>query len=193
MTPLPFVWPYALLFWAVIVWAYGPEFGITRRARRTAGAEDAKSLQVILFAQGIALVVAYPLAWVPAFQFPRHRVVVFAAGVAVLISGSLLRRHCWRMLGSSFTGDVRASADQAIVTRGAYRFVRHPSYSAGIMLNAGVGIALGSWASAAILGGASFAVYRYRMTVEERTLSSVIGEPYREFMRGRKRLIPFVY
>ena len=73
------------------------------------------------------------------------------------------------------------------------RFVRHPSYTAGTMLNLGVGIALGSWASTAILGEATLAVYAYRMRVEERTLSSVIGEPYREFMRGRKRLIPLVY
>jgi len=97
------------------------------------------------------------------------------------------------MLGSSFTGDVRARADQEVVSRGAYRLLRHPSYTAGIMLNTGVGIAMGSWASAALLGVASIAVYLYRMAVEERTLLAVIGEPYREFMRTRKRLIPFVY
>jgi protein-S-isoprenylcysteine O-methyltransferase Ste14 len=31
------------------------------------------------------------------------------------------------------------------------------------------------------------------MNVEERTLLAVIGEPYRQFMRTRKRLIPFIY
>jgi protein-S-isoprenylcysteine O-methyltransferase Ste14 len=31
------------------------------------------------------------------------------------------------------------------------------------------------------------------MAVEERTLLEVVGEPYREFMRGRKRIIPYVY
>jgi protein-S-isoprenylcysteine O-methyltransferase Ste14 len=61
------------------------------------------------------------------------------------------------------------------------------------MLNTGVGFALGSWASAALLAGASIAVYVYRMNVEERTLLAVIGEPYRQFMRTRKRLIPFIY
>ena len=194
MTPLPFVWPYALLFWGVLIWAYLPEFGIIRRARRSQGASDSRSLQLIMRGQSLASLVAFPLAWIPALQFSiPHRAAVFYVGVATIVAGGLLRRHCWRMLGASFTGDVRATPDQAIVTRGAYRFVRHPSYTAGIMLNAGVGIALGSWASAAILGGTAFAVYLYRMTVEERTLSSVIGEPYREFMRGRKRLIPFVY
>ena len=37
------------------------------------------------------------------------------------------------------------------------------------------------------------AAYMYRMAVEEHTLLAVIGEPYRQFMRTRKRLVPFVY
>jgi protein-S-isoprenylcysteine O-methyltransferase Ste14 len=39
----------------------------------------------------------------------------------------------------------------------------------------------------------SFLVYRYRMIVEERALLDAIGEPYRDYMRGRKRLCPYVY
>ncbi len=46
MKPLTFVLPYALVFWAVFVWAFWPEVRIVRTARRTAGATDAKPLQV---------------------------------------------------------------------------------------------------------------------------------------------------
>lgn len=194
MTPLPFVWPYALLFWAAFLWAFSPEFAIVQRARRSQAASDSKSLQVIMFGQMIASLAAFPIAWVPALQFaPAHRFVAFYGGIVTLVAGSLLRRHCWRMLGASFTGDVRASADQQVVTRGAYSFLRHPSYTAGLAMNTGIGIALGSWASAALLAAGSLAVYSYRMRVEERTLLAVIGEPYREFLRTRKRMIPFVY
>ena len=48
MTPLIFVWPYALPFWAVFLWAFLPEFGIVRRAQRSQAASDSKSLQVIM-------------------------------------------------------------------------------------------------------------------------------------------------
>ena len=194
MTPLPFVWPYALLYWAVIVWAFWPEFRIVRRAQRSGNQKDAKSLQVILIGMQLAFLVAYPLAWVRSLQFsPAHRLFTFLIGVALLIAASLLRRHCWRLLGASFTGDVRASADQEVITHGAYAVLRHPSYTAGILLNTGVGIALGSWASTALLALASIAVYGYRIVVEERALLAAIGEPYRRFMSTRKRLIPFVY
>jgi protein-S-isoprenylcysteine O-methyltransferase Ste14 len=193
MTPLPFVWPYLLLFWAVLVWAFLPEFRIVRRAQRTGNVTDAKSLQVILIGMQLATLGAFPLAWVRALQIGGARVGVFLLGVGVMVSGSLLRRHCWRMLGASFTGDVRATPDQEVVTRGAYAILRHPSYTAGILLNTGMGIALGSWGSAVLLAVVSFAVYTYRIAVEERALLAAIGEPYSRFMRTRKRLIPFLY
>lgn len=193
MTPLPFMWPYALLFWSVYVWTFWPEMRIVRRARRSAGVTDAKSLQVILFGLQLAIFAAFYLAWRRVLPIAAHRVGVFLLGVALLVIGSLLRRHCFRMLGASFTGDVRASADQEVVTRGAYSIVRHPSYTAAIIMNLGMGIALGSWASVLVLLVASFVVYTYRMTVEERALLAAIGEPYAQFMRMRKRVIPYIY
>jgi len=193
MTPLPFVWPYALLFWSVHVWAFWPELRIVRRAQRSEKGKDDRSLKVILYGMWMAFTAAFPLAWVPTLQFRTHRVAVFLVGVGLLGAGSLLRRHCWRMLGTSFTGEVRARASQEVVSRGAYAILRHPSYTAGILMNTGLGLALGSWGSAAMLAVASFAVYSYRIGIEERALLAAIGEPYERFMRTRKRLIPFVY
>jgi protein-S-isoprenylcysteine O-methyltransferase Ste14 len=197
MRPLPFVWPYWLLFWAVFLWAFSPEYRIVRDARTPAArsdSPDAGSVRLIILGMGVASIIAFPLAWVAALRLPAAwQPVVFGIGMAALIAGSLLRRHCWRLLGASFTGDVRATTDQPIVTTGAYALVRHPSYSAGILMNAGIGLALGSWGSTALLVLASFVVYRYRIAVEERALLAIVGEPYRRYIRARRRLIPFVY
>ncbi len=197
MTPLPFVWPYWLPFWAVVIWAYIPEFKILRNARKPASrpeSPDAGSFRVITIGGGMASLIAFPLAWVPALRFPAALApAALLLGAATIVAASLLRRHCFRLLGTSFTGDVRAQPDQAIVTGGAYVLLRHPSYSAGILMNIGTGLALGSWASTVVLALAAFAVYSYRMAVEERALLAVVGEPYRAFIRTRKRLIPFIY
>jgi protein-S-isoprenylcysteine O-methyltransferase Ste14 len=193
MRPLPFVWPWALLFWTVHFWAFWPEFRIIRAARRNATPQDAKSIQVITWGMWIGYFAAYGLSAVAALQVPVHRVAIFLAGVAVIVLGSLLRRHCWRLLGASFTGDVRARQGQEVITRGAYALVRHPSYTAGTLMNVGIGIALGSWASALVLLVASLVVYLYRIEVEERALLAVLGEPYARFLSSRKRLIPFIY
>jgi protein-S-isoprenylcysteine O-methyltransferase Ste14 len=197
MRPLPFVWPYWPLFWGALVWAFSPEFRIVRKAQKPAaepGSQDAGSIKVIMIGGMIALLLAFPLAWVRVLRVPAALApAFFFLGVGTIVAGSLLRRHCWRLLGESFTGDVRARPDQRIVTAGAYALLRHPSYTAGIMLNVGMGLALGSWGSVVVFAIASFAVYAYRIAVEERALLAVVGEPYREFMRTRRRLIPFIY
>ena len=194
MKPLPFAWPYAIVFWLVFLWGFAPEFGVIRRARLTGNSTDAKSLQVIMVGMNVASLAAFFVAWGAAFRFGSALIVpAFWSGVALIISGSLLRRHCFRMLGQSFTGDVRARPDQQVITRGAYSLLRHPSYTGGILMNTGVGIALGSWASALLMAVVTTAVYAYRISVEERALLAAIGEPYREFMSTRKRLIPFLY
>ena len=192
MRPLPFTWPYALLFWAVEIWAFYPEMRILRDSKK-GDTKDAKSLQVILFGLNAAYFGAFFIAWIPSMMIASNRVVAFFAGVATMIVGSLMRRHCFRMLGTSFTGDVRARSDQPVVDRGAYSILRHPSYTAATILNTGIGLALGSWASLLLLLVVSLIVYSYRISVEERALVAEIGEPYREFMRTRKRLIPYIY
>ncbi len=195
--PLPFAWPYWPAFWLVFFWAYLPEFRIIRAAKLAAAradSQDAGSVAVIERATGLASLVAFALAWVGPLRAPAAlQGALYLGGIVTLIAGSLLRRHCWRKLGTSFTGDVRARPDQAVVTTGAYAVLRHPSYTAGILMNAGIGLALGSWGSVTLLVTASVVAYRYRMAVEERVLLATIGEPYREFMRTRRRLIPFLY
>src|SRR5439155_24903313 len=122
------------------------------------------------------LLVLFPFSFLTTLRFPRSvNVGAFWLGNGLLIGGSLLRRHCWRILGEYFTGDVRARADQPVIDRGAYRWVRHPSYTGGILMFAGIGLALGNWASLAILVLVSVGVDAYRIGDEERALSQTIG------------------
>ena len=196
MRPLPFVWPYALVFWVIYVWAFLPEWKVVQGGRegvKDANSKDSGSLKVILAGMWIALLVAYALAFVRAWAFPqRWQLPLFVAGVLLIVLGSLLRRYCFRTLGEYFTGDVKARPDQPVITAGPYRWVRHPSYTAGMMMFIGIGLALGSWFSFALLTIATIATYGYRVAVEERVLLETIGEPYRNYMKERKRFIPYI-
>lgn len=196
MRPLPFVWPYALVFWAVYVWAFLPEWKIVKGGRegaKRADSKDSGSMRVLLGGMWIALFVAYLLAFVKSWSFPRSaQLPLFVIGVLMIFFGSVLRRYCWRTLGEYFTGDVRARPDQPVISSGPYRLVRHPSYTAGMMMFIGIGLALGSWLSLALLTIATIATYSYRVVVEERALLDTIGEPYDAYMKERKRFIPYV-
>ena len=196
MKPLPFVWPYALIFWPIYVWAFLPEMKVVKAGRegaKHAGSKDSGSMNVLLAATGVALFVSYPIAFVEAWSFPRSwHLPLFTAGLLLIVLGTLLRRYCWRTLGEYFTGDVRVREGQPVIRSGPYRLVRHPSYTAAMMMFIGIGLSLGSWLSLALVTVVAIASYSYRVVIEERALLDTIGEPYGAYMRECKRFIPYI-
>jgi protein-S-isoprenylcysteine O-methyltransferase Ste14 len=194
--PLPFTWPYALLFWPVSVWVYLPEFRLVRGTPMGTPApeEDRGSLRVVVLAYGAAMFLAFFLASaVRGATLPGPRQAWFFLGLATMIAGSLLRRHCFRVLGRFFTGAVTIQKDHRLIDTGAYHFVRHPSYTAALLLVLGTAMALGNWLSVVTSFGCAFFGYAWRAGVEERALLASLGEPYARFMATRKRFIPFLY
>ena len=194
MRPLPYVFPYAVLFWIVFLWAYIREAGVINRATKAAkaGAPDDKgSLRVVMLTQGLAFPIAFYLPWVQWTRFPDPR-VAFWIGMLLMVAGAVLRRICFRALGTSFTGEVRVRPDQQVVSSGPYRFVRHPSYTAGILMAAGTAIALGSWVGTIITLALVIGGYAYRVHVEERALTTALGDNYRQYALRTKRFIPFI-
>lgn len=193
MNPLVFAWPYALIFWLVFLWAFAPEFRIVRRPQERSSPQDAHSKRIIEAGQGLGAFAAFAIAGLLPLAALPNLVLYFWSGLCVMIAGSLLRRHCFRMLGASFTGTVIVTAEQAVVERGVYRYVRHPSYTGGALLFLGIGLALGNWLSIVVLMLSTALVYAYRVRIEEAALASVIGEPYRTYMTRTKRFVPFVF
>jgi protein-S-isoprenylcysteine O-methyltransferase Ste14 len=194
--PLPFTWPYFLVFWPVYAWVFFPEFRIVRRSTRNtpAPAEDRGSLRVVLAGFSVAMISAFILSFVAhRATLPGNRSVWFFIGLLTLVSGSLLRRHCFRILGTFFTGAVVIQADHRVVDAGAYRWVRHPAYSAALLIVSGIAFSLGNWLSFVVSFVVAFIAYSYRAHVEEQALLSSLGAPYARFMATRKRFIPFIW
>jgi protein-S-isoprenylcysteine O-methyltransferase Ste14 len=150
-------------------------------------------LRLIVRGLWIAVLAAILLSFVEATQVsPAAGTGMVFGGTILLLGGSLLRRLCWRTLGAYFTGDVQARSDQPVIDRGPYRWVRHPSYTGGILMFTGVGVALSNWLSIAVLVMTSIGVYSYRVHVEERALLEALGAAYAAYMKRTTRYIPFI-
>lgn len=192
MKPLAYTSPYAWIFWTVFTLVYLPEARLIARSKPKAGENaDRGSMAIIMLSTWIGYPIAFSLA--PSAHFHlHHEIFWFFFGLAVLISGSLLRRYCWRVLGHFFTGNVRIQPDQTVIQQGPYRRVRHPSYTGGMMMHVGCGLALANWMSALVLLVTSGLGYFYRVHVEEKELVAGLGREYQVYMRRTKRFVPFV-
>jgi protein-S-isoprenylcysteine O-methyltransferase Ste14 len=184
--------PLAIPFWIVFFFAFVREGRVIRGSFADGSStQDEGTFRALVIGSPLALVAAGAASFLPWLVIPYPALAV-ALGMAMLVAGAVLRRHCFNALGASFTGKVVVSKAQRIVQEGAYRWVRHPSYTAAFLMFTGIGFALGSWISVAGLFLAHCVLYGMRVAVEERALVETLGEPYRRYMSRTKRFIPFV-
>jgi protein-S-isoprenylcysteine O-methyltransferase Ste14 len=165
-----------------------------KRSSDSSQARDRGSLKliVVLWWLGIALAVLIA-ALLPQAAILWNPTVVCVAGICLMFMGVALRWYSASILGKYFTFDVAVQGGQALIEVGPYRYIRHPSYSGALLSLSGFGFALGNWAAlAAAMACLGFA-YLYRIPVEERALSSALGDTYRQYMDRTWRLVPFVF
>jgi protein-S-isoprenylcysteine O-methyltransferase Ste14 len=130
---------------------------------------------------------------VPSLAMGTYWKIVFALGITVWWSGIILRLYSIRVLGRFFTFDVAIAKGHSVVEQGPYRWVRHPSYTGGLLAMLGLGMTLDNWLAMFLPVCCLAAGYVYRIPVEEKALVRGLGAEYSDYMRRTWRLIPFVF
>jgi len=167
---------------------------IATSRNRAKGTTEWGSLGVVIagFLLGIGggILIAVSVTWA---AIPVGRLALFVAGIAVMVLGLALRAWSVIVLGRNFTVYVQVREEQPVVDTGPYRLLRHPSYTALLLVCLGIGLALGNWLALVVVVVLPTMALLWRIRVEERALLAGIGEPYRRFAATRKRLIPWVW
>jgi protein-S-isoprenylcysteine O-methyltransferase Ste14 len=102
----------------------------------------------------------------------------------------------WAMrVNRFFSSVIRIQTDrgQRVVTTRPYAFVRHPGYTAGILIIVASGPALGSWLAAALLVTFSLPFLLYRTMTEDRILQADLVGYLDYTTRVRWRLLPGIW
>jgi protein-S-isoprenylcysteine O-methyltransferase Ste14 len=181
-------------FWGIFYLWIGSELwlGYRHRLPRDAGDQDSGSRWWLIASVWGSVALGIGLAFVfPGLAVEGGRTLVLIAGIVLMVAGLALRWYSIQLLGTSFTCEVSTHQGQEVVESGPYRWVRHPSYSGGLLTVLGVLVCCANVVSLAALV-IVVAGYANRIRIEERALATDLGVPYRDYMRRTKRLIPFL-
>ena len=198
MTSLPLDHPGARIAFDVVVGAFVvSELRIRLRSERNreGSRQDRLSVRVVQVTAlgGVALGVLLTRRAPGVAVTGGPRWPLFVAGLVLMCAGIAVRQWAVATLGRFFTIDVRVQPGQTVVEDGPYRWVRHPSYTGLILTFLGFGLALGNWAALAVVFLVPTAGLVYRIRIEERALLEGLGEPYRRYAEGHRRLVPGVW
>ncbi|HZQ49926.1 MAG TPA: isoprenylcysteine carboxylmethyltransferase family protein [Candidatus Dormibacteraeota bacterium] len=162
------------------------ELSISRRNERLRGGTRAGAKTFPVMVAAHAALVTLPLLEVRGHPERRPQLVW---GV-VLAAASALRVWSIGTLGDSWNARAAVPQNVVPVTRGPYRYIRHPNYVAVILEFAAVPLIAGAWRSALILSLLNAAVLTDRIAAEERLLGA--SPAYRAAFAGKARFIPGV-
>jgi protein-S-isoprenylcysteine O-methyltransferase len=153
-------------------------------------AEARRSFAVLAIAVALAMNVP---GLFPMFDVRSNYATYFWIGIGLVWTGILLRLWSVRTLGKFFNTSLVIQEGHSLVTSGPYRFIRNPSYAAGLITMSGLGIALGNGISLALLVVTALLVYVPRIRAEEEMLQQAFGDAFDEYKKRSWALVPFVW
>ena len=111
------------------------------------------------------------------------------SGAGVLFLGVALLAWTLRNLGVNLTDTVVTRQAHTLITRGPYRWVRHPFYDALGLFVVGFALITANWFILAT-GALVFLLLAIRSQTEEALLSVRFGEAYRSYQKSTGRFLP---
>ena len=110
-------------------------------------------------------------------------------GVALTIVTAMLLIWTLRSLGPNLTDTVVTRAAHTLVTRGPYRWVRHPFYDCMALFVVSIALMMANW-FVIVSGAVMFTLLAIRSRSEEQKLLERFGEPYRAYRAATGRFVP---
>ncbi|MBI2222535.1 MAG: isoprenylcysteine carboxylmethyltransferase family protein [Acidobacteria bacterium] len=126
----------------------------------------------------------------PQRPFPFPALAAYAGAALIVIGGAVFTAGA-SALGDNLTPLPHPKRDATLVQTGAYRFVRHPIYSGGILLAFGWALLRQGWLTV----GYALVLLIFldiKSRSEERRLEQEFPE-YGDYRRRVRKLVPFLY
>jgi protein-S-isoprenylcysteine O-methyltransferase Ste14 len=131
--------------------------------------------------------------------FDRHGILVFVdrvylrwLGLGLSALGFTLVYESGVALGKQYSADVTIQEGHQLVTKGLYRYIRHPRYLGVIALSIGVSCVFRSLIG--LVATVFFlSIILYRIKDEEALMHKEFGEEWEAYCKSSWRLLPYIY
>jgi methyltransferase len=169
------------------------EFLISRRHQRemvARGAEkivDPRFRWMVLLHTAVLIGAALEVVLLHRPFYPVFAGICFS----VFLAANVVRWWVIRTLGEHWNVQVMNSTGMGVVTRGPFRYVRHPNYAAVFTEMLALPLIHCAWITAFAGSAAHAVVLSQRLATEERVLFS--DARYREAMSGKPRFVPGLF
>jgi protein-S-isoprenylcysteine O-methyltransferase Ste14 len=159
-----------------------------------AGESDRGSSKIIWISGllGIFLIVLAAILNVYEIGF-WNNIYIAWLGIILMLAGLIMRYWAAKILGEFYTRTLQTIAEQKIITKAPYNYIRHPGYFGTFLIEVGAGIAIANYIILSIILVIGISSRVYRIQTEEEMLKSTFGEEYKIYSEKTWRLIPFIY
>ena len=111
-------------------------------------------------------------------------------GVGIALLGFSLLQWAQNVLGQNWSDTPRMIEEQALITSGPYQLIRHPIYSAFLLILGSTLLISANWLIGFTWLGMTLLEVASRIHFEESLMLEYFGDQYREYMKHTGRLLP---
>ncbi len=111
-------------------------------------------------------------------------------GVAIALLGFALLQWAQNTLGKNWSDTPRMIQEQSLITTGPYRFIRHPIYTAFLLILGSTLFISANWLVGLAWIGMTAIEIASRIGFEESLMLEYFGDEYRDYMKRAGRLLP---
>lgn len=152
---------------------------------------SASKIAALLGLLGFIAVLAYTLnpAWLSWASLPLPLWLRWT-GVGIAMLGFALLQWAQNTLGKNWSDTPRMIKEQSLITSGPYQFIRHPIYTAFLLILGSTLLVSANWLIGAAWICMTVLEVASRIGFEEQLMLEYFGKQYREYMKKTGRLLP---
>jgi protein-S-isoprenylcysteine O-methyltransferase Ste14 len=179
----------SLLAYVIIRWPHG------NRYKKFKAVDDRKGgLEIALLIGAWLGTTIIPLLWVvtPLFAFADYPLysIPYAMGIALMLLGLWLFYCSHKDLGMNWSVTQQIREHHSLVMSGIYSKIRHPMYSAMLLLGVSHMFFCPNWIAGPSYLVAFGVLYLVRVRAEEKMMVDRFGTDYEEYMKKTWRVTP---